>query len=189
MNFHILPQDLRECMPRLSVARSEEYAPLLEQSLRDGQIYPVYRAAAFFAQIGHESIDLTHWAEIGGDRAKYAPYFGRGPIQLTWVDNYRKAGDALGLPLVQQPDLVLQPKVGFDVAVWFWKTRSLNPLCDAIETLCAPTYDLSKGRDTFDAISRRINGTGASTASLNDRWRRFQTCYRVMSTPRVVAPA
>lgn len=36
-------------------------------------------------------------------------YFGRGFVQLTWWDNYRKLGDALGLDLVNRPELALDP--------------------------------------------------------------------------------
>lgn len=38
---------------------------------------------------------------------RYWPYYGRGLVQLTWQDNYRKMGEFLGLPLVDQPDLAL----------------------------------------------------------------------------------
>jgi putative chitinase len=39
-------------------------------------------------------------------------YYGRGPVQLTWADNYKKMGKLLGLPLYEQPDLALKPDVG-----------------------------------------------------------------------------
>jgi putative chitinase len=39
-------------------------------------------------------------------------YYGRGPVQLTWKANYDKMGKALGLDLVNNPDLVLKPEVG-----------------------------------------------------------------------------
>lgn len=41
-----------------------------------------------------------------GDGVKYA---GRGYVQLTWKNNYRKAGDALGVELVARPDDAMQP--------------------------------------------------------------------------------
>jgi hypothetical protein len=36
-------------------------------------------------------------------------YFGRGFVQLTWKDNYQRLGGILGLPLVGQPELALEP--------------------------------------------------------------------------------
>lgn len=44
-------------------------------------------------------------------------YFGRGPIQLTWIDNYRRFGKHLGLPLVEKPELLNRPDVGYPIAV------------------------------------------------------------------------
>jgi putative chitinase len=55
-----------------------------------------------------------------GDGAKY---HGRGYIQLTGRDNYRRAGQALGLPLEAQPELVERPDVAAKVAVWFWQNQ------------------------------------------------------------------
>ena len=50
-------------------------------------------------------------------------YYGRGFIQITGRDNYRRAGAALGIPLEQNPDLAADPKVAARIAVWYWKTR------------------------------------------------------------------
>ncbi|MFU1607329.1 glycoside hydrolase family 19 protein [Sulfitobacter pontiacus] len=38
-------------------------------------------------------------------------YYGRGDVQLTWYDNYVRMGKILGLPLAQNPDMVLESKV------------------------------------------------------------------------------
>ena len=38
-------------------------------------------------------------------------YYGRGHVQLTWADNYLRMGQLLHLPLYEQPDLALEPKV------------------------------------------------------------------------------
>jgi putative chitinase len=55
-----------------------------------------------------------------GDGAKYK---GRGYIQLTGRYNYKRAGEALGLPLEQKPELVEKPEVAAQVAIWFWQNR------------------------------------------------------------------
>lgn len=43
-----------------------------------------------------------------GDGAKYA---GRGYVQLTWRNNYRRAGQELGEPLEDQPELAMLPAI------------------------------------------------------------------------------
>lgn len=44
-------------------------------------------------------------------------FYGRGDVQLTWYDNYWKAGQKLGLNLIQNPELVLQPEVSAKILV------------------------------------------------------------------------
>jgi putative chitinase len=58
-------------------------------------------------------------------------YRGRGAKQLTGKDNYKRCGDALGVDLVANPDLLLEPIYAARSAGWFWKTNNLSPLADA----------------------------------------------------------
>ena len=75
-----------------------------------------------------------------GDGWKYR---GRGLIQITGKNNYRACGDALGLDLITQPELLEKPQHACMSAAWFWATNGLNTLADA---------------GKFDAITQRING-------------------------------
>lgn len=38
-------------------------------------------------------------------------YYGRGLVQLTWLANYQKMGDILGIDLLNKPDMALEPAV------------------------------------------------------------------------------
>jgi putative chitinase len=60
-------------------------------------------------------------------------YHGRGPIQLTFADNYREAGRALNLALTERPEIVLEPRVGAKVAAWYWDSRNCNECADDVE--------------------------------------------------------
>jgi hypothetical protein len=41
---------------------------------------------------------------------RYYPYYGRGYVQLTWEDNYRKYAEIMKIDLVNNPDLALDPQ-------------------------------------------------------------------------------
>ena len=111
--------------------------------------------AQFLAQLKHESWDFTKMEEKGGSNyykrkydPKFAPktakilgntkigdgarYYGRGYIQLTGRDNYRMAGSALGLDLLNKPELAADPATAAKIAVWFWqnKTKDITNFAD-----------------------------------------------------------
>jgi predicted chitinase len=41
---------------------------------------------------------------------KYYPYIGRGYVQLTWKANYQTFSDLLGIDMVNEPKLALEPE-------------------------------------------------------------------------------
>lgn len=42
-------------------------------------------------------------------------YYGRGYVQLTWFENYERMGRILGIPLLQHPELALEPEHAADI--------------------------------------------------------------------------
>ena len=92
--------------------------------------------AQFLAQCYHESAGFGRMHEYAsgkayegrrdlgniyrGDGVKYK---GRGFIQITGRENYRRAGQALGLPLEDKPELASSPNIAAKIAVWYWANR------------------------------------------------------------------
>ncbi|WP_110947430.1 glycoside hydrolase family 19 protein, partial [Pseudomonas bohemica] len=149
------------------------FVPALNTAMGKYQIVTPARIAAFIAQVGHESAQLTvlvenlnysadalrktwpsrfseslaaeyarkpeqianityasrmgNGAPASGDGWKYR---GRGLIQITGKDNYRKCGDALALDLINSPELLEQPQHAAMSAAWFWSVNGLNSLAD-----------------------------------------------------------
>lgn len=59
--------------------------------------------------------------EYGGEpylkSKKYYPYVGMGYVQLTWLDNYKKAGEKLGVDFVKNPKLLLEAKYAAPILI------------------------------------------------------------------------
>ena len=78
-------------------------------------------------------------------------YRGRGLIQITGREMYAKCGNALGVDLIDNPDLLLTPEYAALSAGWFWNKHGLNLLADSQE---------------YGTMTRRING---GITGLDDR--------------------
>jgi putative chitinase len=160
-------QQLRAIFTQAPLKKLEAYLPLLNSAMTEAQINTKMRKAAFLAQVAHESAEFVYMKEQGnrayfmrmyditGRRPKKARelgnlapgegarYPGRGPIQVTGKNNYRACGQALGLDLVNHPELVETPSIAFRASAWFWRYRGINEAAD---------------RGEFKRVTRLING-------------------------------
>lgn len=155
---------LGQIMRNVSQVKRAAYLQPLNDAMQEFDITTLPRVAAFLAQIGHESGELVWMEEIWGPTAaqrRYEPpsdlarklgntqkgdgfrFKGRGPIQITGRDNYKRYGEALGLDLIANPALAASPEVAFRIAGLYWQRNGLNELADAGD---------------FERITKRING-------------------------------
>lgn len=149
------------------------------------------RAAHFFGQAGHESVNFTVFEEnlnygVAGLLKTFGKYFpsklgamayakrpekianrvyanrmgngdeasgdgwkyrGRGAIQVTGKDNYRRYAEAAGtLRLLEHPEL-LTAELAFDSALWFFNSNKLWSTCD-----------LGVSDNVIKIVTKRING-------------------------------
>jgi predicted chitinase len=165
-------KQLRAVMPSLSEDKAAAMLPHLNRAMKEFGIDTPARASAFLAQVAHESGELKYFEELASghayegrrDLGNTQPgdgerYKGRGPIQLTGRANYERASKALGVDLVNHPELDARPDIGFRIAGWFWQTKGLNQLAD-------------KGE--FNEITRRVNGGFNGAASRNGYYAKAQ---------------
>ena len=79
------------------------YQPIREGATRSGPIFTDAQArSAVRNAIDRGIIKRDYVTPING-----RSYYGRGLVQITWLDNYRKYEQLIGKPLVSNPDLVL----------------------------------------------------------------------------------
>lgn len=151
-------------MPNLSSAKRALFLPFMQRAMDEFEITNPLREAAFLAQVAHESGEFRFMEEIWGpttQQRRYEPvtsksrdlgntqpgdgkrFKGRGPIQLTGRDNYKRYGAMLGLDLTSDPLSVATPAVGFRTTGLFWQKNGLNELAD---------------KQFLKTITKRING-------------------------------
>ena len=81
--------------------------------------------------------------EASGDGFRYR---GGGMIQLTFKDNYASAGNALGLALVDHPEMLRQPDIAMLVAMWFWREHGCNEAAD-LDDVKSVTFHINGGEN------------------------------------------
>ena len=52
---------------------------------------------------------------------RYYPYYGRGFVQITWKENYKKFSDILNQDFVSNPDKVMNPNISAFILVYGFK--------------------------------------------------------------------
>ena len=75
-----------------------------------------------------------------------AKFIGRGLIQVTGKEAYQHCGEALGVDLLANPELLEEPRYATLSAGWFWNKKGLNALADEGTS------------DSFEVMTKRING-------------------------------
>ncbi len=173
------PEALKKIVSKLSADKAAQLAVAINQAMQEAEINTMQRQAAFIAQIAHETGGFKWFRELGNDQyfEKYdgredlgntepddGPRFrGRGFIQITGRNNYEKAGQALGLDLIDNPEQAESMDVGARIAAWYWRTRNLNYFAD---------------KDDFITITRRING---GVNGLEDREAYWEKAKRALA--------
>ena len=186
-------EQVQSIMPGLSAKRNGEFLPFLQAAMTEFAIEAPARAAAFLAQLAHESGQFRFMEEIWGPTAaqrRYEPpsslattlgnteagdgkrFKGRGPIQITGRANYRRFGDLLGVDMVSDPARAGVPDLAFRIASLFWSKKGLNELADRATA------------DAFREITRRING---GFNGLEDRKKFYAVACTVLGVSEVPA--
>lgn len=130
-------------------------------------------------QQGPEAVaELMYGGRMGNTNAGDGYAFrGRGFTQLTGRDNYTAASEALGIDLVNNPDMASDPEVAAKIATWYWQSRS-------------GLSEAGKAGD-IEAVTKKINGglNGlADRAAKTEMYRNEAISGKLSAQPRTAGP-
>lgn len=116
----------------------------------------------YVEEVGCENGSCTGYCDPNNRTYPCVPdrtYHGRGPIQLSWNYNYGAAGQALGIDLLSNPDLVkTDGAIAFQTALWFWMTpQPPKPSCHAVITGSWVPSDADKKAGRAPGFGMTIN--------------------------------
>lgn len=116
--------------------------------------FPTVEAAKPYAHNPEKLANKVYGGRMGnvnpGDGWKF---IGRGLIQLTGRESYKKFGDRLGVNLVANPDLAFSGKWALKIAAEEWKASGCNAFAD---------------EDSIRKVTKAINGGLIGLASRED---------------------
>ncbi|MFI8254347.1 glycoside hydrolase family 19 protein [Streptomyces filamentosus] len=151
-------------------------------------------AAAFLANVSHETGGLyyiveqntanyPHYCDANqpyGCPAGQAAYYGRGPIQLSWNFNYKAAGDALGIDLLNNPWRVEQdPAVAMMTGLWYWNTQNGPGTMTAHNAM----VNGAGFGQTIWAINGSLECNGGNPAQVQSRVTKYQQFTQILGVP------
>ena len=99
----------------------QRFTEELNRVFKNYEINTCIRKIHFLAQVYHET-DRFRTTKEYATTATYAPYFGRGLMQLTWESNYKLYKAFSNIDCIANKELIAEDlKLAFDSAGWYWK--------------------------------------------------------------------
>lgn len=156
-NLNYRAATLAACWPNRFAVLGADKKPVKE----NGKMVPTAVANAIAGR--PELIaNLVYSSRMGNGPAESGEgwaFRGRGLKQLTGKYNYEKCGTALGVDLVANPDLLLEPLYAARSAGWFWKANNLSAFADVGD---------------IKGMTKKING---GFIGLEQRQALYDACY------------
>ena len=155
---------MRSSLGNLSQSQVDGINSIVSKANDYGWTYPqcAYGLATAWHETATKMQPVTEYGSQSYLQAKpYYPYIGRGLVQITWLANYKKFGDLLGVDLVDNPNLALDENTSLDI---MFKGMS-GGLFTGIgyNNLSIGKYDLA----SYVKARKIINGTDQAQAIAN----------------------
>jgi putative chitinase len=157
-NLNYRAATLAACWPNRFATLGSDKKPIKE----NGKLVPT-AVANSIAGKPELIANMVYSSRMGNGPAESGEgwkFRGRGLKQLTGKDNYTRCGASLGIDLVGNPDLLLEPMAAARSAGWFWKSNNLSSFADSGD---------------IKGMTKKING---GFIGLEQRQALYDACYK-----------
>ena len=151
-------EKLHTADPLATLINCEKYIKGFNLAFEKFEMDTCLKKAHFLAQILHESGHLRLTKEGGGEdylqSQRYYPYVGRGLIQITWENNYKNYGLAVGEDFLSATNMIKLETAphASQSAGWFWKNGV------KLRNGISIDLNLKADRNDFLKITTLVNG-------------------------------
>lgn len=164
-------REMTQCIPRISPAgniplsvatsRVHDWKLSINKMARKFSLNRPVRFSHLLAQIWAETGYLRLTREVGADGARYAPYIGRGLIQITWQDKYDAYREYCQLPVTFDVELVAadQHHAG-NSSGFYWVSKSYYEPHGVEVSNLSRLADMGVDTDSIGRLCLWINGGG-----------------------------
>ncbi len=155
-NLNYRAATLAACWPSRFAVLGADKKPIK----KDGKLVPT-AVANSIAGKPELIANMVYSSRMGNGPAESGEgwkFRGRGLKQLTGKDNYTRCGQSLGIDLVSNPDLLLEPIYAARSAGWFWKVNKLSDYAD---------------KGDLEGMTKKING---GLIGIAERKAKYEKC-------------
>lgn len=149
----ITDEQLQIISPATSKALRDKYLPYVNAALNKYEINSCINRAHFLAQMLHESGGFRLTREGSNDVLTYDPWRGRGLIQITYENNYKKYGIFVGEDFTSNSTAMKKlEEVPHSVtsAVWYWEVFKDCSLYGKVDDFIWVTILVNGGLNGYD---------------------------------------
>jgi len=95
-------------------------------------------------------------------------FCGHGFIQITGRKNTERAGLAIGVDLLNNPDAALDPNNAAKILAWYWEQHGLQDLCDKAYKQAYLAKNYMEALDGWELVRETVNGGLNGWSSFRD---------------------
>ncbi|KAI5074432.1 hypothetical protein GOP47_0010393 [Adiantum capillus-veneris] len=137
------------------------------QDTQNIELIPCYVEGGCFVEATDQSSSncssSSEWKCASGKK-----YYGRGPLQIAWNENYGPMGVALGFDGINYPELVAtNPVLSFRGSLWFWMTPQPPAMYSCHQAILSQSQGFKEVNIILNEFASNVTTATPAPVSIN----------------------